>query len=439
MCLNSECLFFWILPSGLAPSDTELNYDPRFLKQKTIWSSEIPPYDLRPALPQPAARMGADVTYAMTRGMCCPECGKCTSRYRWKGWSCSNNDCGFEHMPVHPLITAESIRDPWHPVSAGYSLSQDWAERSTVTTSTEFSHNFRIVRYQIKGVEGHISHMISNRTVNEELQGPDQMFKELQLLDANLERRPFASGREGYMTAFSSNCGMPYKFAASIDSMSFEVAPWPLSETRSRLDWAARLVLGSAFAKQDEFNELLTIGYFDGQNIKYHDDGERGLGSTVASLSLGASADMLFRVKSKHFSGVSKSGCFTDKAPIPGTRDFEARRAAYDDLQTDQFVDNQDRKDRLRQLAEELGLKDVCKDRKPWIRLRLSHGDIVVMHGQAIQEYMEHQVESIASLRFALTCRTILADHLKPDEMPAYEVKPDERLYDGSGIAEMRA
>ena len=147
---------------------------------------------------------------------------------------------------------------------------------------------------------------------------------------------------------------------------------------------------------------------------------------------------MSFRVKSKHFTGVSKSGTFTDKMPIPGTCQYEERRVAYEDLHTISKLDYSGRKERLRSMARELNLKDVCKDRKAWIRLRLSHGDIVVMHGRAIQEYLEHQVDPMGRLRFAMTCRTILANHLKPEEKPAYEVGPDDGGYDGSGIAELK-
>lgn len=53
-------------------------------------------------------------------------------------------------------------------------------------------------------------------------------------------------------------------------------------------------------------------------------------------------------------------------------------------------------------------------------------------------DLQQHQVEPLGSLRFALTCRTILAEHLKPEEMPAYEVKPDDGHYDGSGIEHLK-
>jgi hypothetical protein len=65
------------------------------------------------------------------------------------------------------------------------------------------------------------------------------------------------------------------------------------------------------------------------------------------------------------------------------------------------------------------------------LKMRLAHGDIVVMHGALIQAYYLHCVEPKGSLRFAFTCRNILANHLKEDELPLYEVEPDEIKYDG--------
>jgi hypothetical protein len=44
-------------------------------------------------------------------------------------------------------------------------------------------------------------------------------------------------------------------------------------------------------------------------------------------------------------------------------------------------------------------------------------------------------VESTGSLRFALTCRIFLRNHLTPDQLPKYEVA-DAEIYDGSAIRE---
>jgi hypothetical protein len=48
---------------------------------------------------------------------------------------------------------------------------------------------------------------------------------------------------------------------------------------------------------------------------------------------------------------------------------------------------------------------------------------------------LEHQVEPTGSLRFALTCRTVLGNHLTADQQPKYDVKAAE-VYDGSALRE---
>jgi len=430
MCLHSNCFNFWIKPDGNEPE--VLKYDPRFVKQKTAWLQETPPHDVRPELPEPLMMVGEDTTFAMTRGMCCSRCGRCTSRYLWKGWRCGNVECGYDYTPQHLLIPAVRLRDPWHVTSISYAQSLDFHDTFHVKVDVIMDHNYRINRYTFAGIDGCIIHMIANRTVKEEALGPDLMFEELQQADCGLERRRFKTGSEDFMTAFSNNRGMPYKFVASAESLSFEGSPWPLTETRSRLTWAARRLIGPDVS----FNELLTIGYFQQQNMKYHDDGEFGLGPTVASLSLGYSADMYFRIKGKHWCGTSPSGVFTDTIPLPGTLRYNERMERY--LELIEQNDGSNKASRLRDASTKLGLTWNVKDRKPWLRLRLCHGDNVIMHGNQIQEYFEHQVDSLGSLRFALTCRNILPGHLKTDELPSYNVLPDDGHYNGSRIADLK-
>lgn len=54
------------------------------------------------------------------------------------------------------------------------------------------------------------------------------------------------------------------------------------------------MVCPSEVAK-DPFNELLSLCYLSGQELNFHSDNETGLGSVIASLSLGEAATMHFR------------------------------------------------------------------------------------------------------------------------------------------------
>ena len=53
------------------------------------------------------------------------------------------------------------------------------------------------------------------------------------------------------------------------------------------------------------------------------------------------------------------------------------------------------------------------------------------MHGSLLQSYYLHCVEPKGKMRFAFTCRNILEGHLKPEEMPEYEIEEDKVGYDG--------
>ncbi|KKY13057.1 putative oxoglutarate iron-dependent oxygenase [Diplodia seriata] len=325
-----------------------------------------------------------------------------------------------------------------------------------------FAHNYRINYFTIPGVDGYIAHFIANKTINEEAGGPDDMWTELQAEDLGLRRRPLGSStlRGPTLTQhFAVNYGMPYKFIASTASRPFSSAARPITATRSRLNWAARHCVGhDAHAK--EFNELLALGYFERQKIDYHDDGERGLGPTIATLSVGAPAAMSIRMKAKHYHGMSKGGAYVNAAPMPGCEKYEERRVAHAELDRLKKLKQEKLKEKkpkgekpkqrksigevdaydkmLKALPRQLGL-NTAKNAKDAVTMHLRHGDIVVMHGRKIQEYYEHAVEPIGKLRFALTCRYIDPDSLKPEDCPDYEVEADAGDYDGSRLPAVSA
>ncbi|KAK0645301.1 hypothetical protein DIS24_g8063 [Lasiodiplodia hormozganensis] len=355
---------------------------------------------------------------------------------------------------------------------------------SAVSFRVEFAHNYRINYFTIPGVDGFIAHFIANQTVNEEPGGPDAMWTDLQTTggDLGLLRRPLATStlRGPALTKhFCVNYGMPYKFIAATASRSFDTAAHSITATRSRLNWAARHCIGPENHNK-EFNELLALGYFEQQRISYHDDGEFGLGPTIATLSIGAPATMKIRLKAKHYHGISKTGLYVTAPPVPGCVKYEERCAVHEeleelkkdrkgqkktakrdeeedggddvekmmDLDQDQDVANQGQDEvapvpdavdpdaytaRLKALPEELGL-ELKGNAKDVLTMHLGHGDIVVMHGAKMQQYYEHAVDPVGKLRFALTCRYIDPDSLKPEDRPDYEVKPDMGDYDGSRL-----
>ena len=167
--------------------------------------------------------------------------------------------------------------------------------------------------------------------------------------------------------------------------------------------------------------------------INYHDDGEFGLGPTIATLSLGAPGTMRLRMKARHYNGVSNASIYDDSPPLPGCAAYASRLAVQSSLSSLKSTDSKAYRARLKSLPKELKLKSGGTARDA-ITMTLAHGDIVVMHGERIQKYYEHSVEHAGKLRFALTCRYIDPESLKEADKPAYEVAPDAGGYDGANL-----
>lgn len=442
MCLNSKCEKFWCLPDGDTPDAAQLIYDPRFLKQKTAWTNEQAPIRFRFPLYATSAIAGEDYKLENLRGMTCPECGKCNARVKWEGWECTG--CGFEHMPKITPLPAASIQDQNYPVTDAYPSSYDSA-LSHVKLSVEFSHNYRWITYKFKvsaTEEGEVVHGIANRIVREETGGPNEMWEDLQTNCHGLVRRELSNA---LMNSFTINYGMPYKFIAAGESLPFTDAPWPVTEAVSRLNWADRMTSGTAVKDQEKFNELYLVAYLQDQSMSYHDDGEKGLGSTVATLSLGGRAEMNFRPKSPFYHGMKtihykkkRMTVMTKDEPLPEFPNYELRKQFLGEIQGGNLSEDEQH-ERLAEMATALRAAYPAKQSHTkvddYIKLSLGHGDIVIMRGAHLQKYYEHAVTPKGLMRYALTCRTVLPGHLKESELPNYEVDLVQDEYDGSRIA----
>ncbi|KAG9683324.1 hypothetical protein KCU95_g11688, partial [Aureobasidium melanogenum] len=442
LCLNSKCEKFWCLPDGSTPDATQLIYDPRFLKQKTPWANEQAPMSFRFPFYTTPAIAGEDYKVENLRGMTCPECGKCNARVKWEGWECTS--CGFEHKPQITPLPAASIQDQNYPVSDAYPSSHDSA-LPHVKISVNFSHNYRWITYKFKvsaTEEGEVVHGIANKIVREEVKGPNEMWENLQTDCHGLVRRELSNA---LMNSFTLNYGMPYKFIAAGDSLPFTDAPWPVTEAVSRLNWADRITSRDTDKDKEKFNELYLVAYLQDQSMNYHDDGEKGLGSTVATLSLGGRAEMGFRPKSFFFHGMKsidynrkKMTVMTKDDPLPQFPNYELRKQYLEEIRNAGLSEGEE-KERLAEMATSLRAayppKQSCTRVEDWVKLSLGHGDIVIMCGAHLQKYYEHGVSPKGLMRYALTCRTVLPGHLKDSELPDYEVDLVQDEYDGSRIA----
>lgn len=196
---------------------------------------------------------------------------------------------------------------------------------------------------------------------------------------------------------------MPYKYIVSVDSKSFSEAPQVIMDGLARLTWVGRKTAEGVGATYKDCNELLALGYFEQQSIKvglqlrskrcgasvadslqYHDDGEKDLGPTIATMSLGGDAVMTVRMKENVFS--AKKHDFT-KPVLPGCQLYNERSQLNDDyknLKPAGFARSKARFDNA--LRQTTNLKRSCP---ALLTMKLKHGDMVVMHGHKLQKYYE--------------------------------------------------
>lgn len=173
-----------------------------------------------------------------------------------------------------------------------------------------------------------------------------------------------------------------YKHVVKVPTYSFEESPKVVGDACYYLTKVTRRVvtLPSAITA-GPFNEVLSVGYskpfcslsphfpsvpdarfaVQGSKMNFHDDGEKGLGPLVTTLSLGGEAAMAFRKKDK------KSKVKTEDVPLePADTTAPAAKKAPRTLLT----------------------------------LKLVHADITIMEGEDVQKYFEHAITAKEGLRF---------------------------------------
>ncbi|KAF2103765.1 hypothetical protein NA57DRAFT_29427, partial [Rhizodiscina lignyota] len=444
MCLSSTCEAFWKLSSGKEPAHEHLRYDPRFLKQKTVWPYTCEPTSLVPPLMQECDDdlLGHNFSRMAAMGAVCEKCGRCNSRIFWERWVCAAPGCDWTYPPQPAIIPANALVDFYRPFSTGFPGAADTVHPS-IPSRSFFRYNYRIQLYIIPGC-GFVAHLSPNRTALDSAGGPNDIFEELQHADIGLQRRTLSNSKVkgSRMSSFTMNFGMPYKFVAATSSMSFDDAPNGVLEAKTRMICASKLVIddllteiaaeaGVANQEYEQFNECLALAYMEDQSINYHDDGEAGLGPTIATESYGAPGEMRLRMKAIHWNGVSKEGNLLMAEPKPGCKNYDRRLEMWKELEALKGAGRVDEvAPKASEFAKELKSKKQRKIADDAVKMHLGHGDIVIMHGDGVQKYYEHSVSHSGKLRFALTCRHIRAEHLKADEKPPYEVKLDTEEFD---------
>ncbi len=371
VCLNINCALYFKLTNGNFVRDLdspEYNQDfknerTRFVQTRALVSLATPLLNEEDMVIN--ARSGTEVLY--TKGMVCPQCKCCSRKMEFTSWSCENDTCRFTYSLPTRIISVEEAQP------AGLKPDTQFSAKGI-----QISHwpvgSFNLYEYRIPGPDdkdgnkttaGFLRHFKSNAAINAQKDGPDDLFALMQQKESNfgLKRRPVrCPGTVGEILTghYACNWGATYKFIVAQDSTPFKDAPEVLIKALKKMSWAGQQTFQHIGESFKPFNELLSIGYMEGNSIGYHDDGEKDLGPTIATLSLGAQAEMMLRPKSKSSIGPGRNNAKNTKADV--------------------------------------------------LKVTLNHGDIIIMHGRDLQKYYEHAVKPYGTLRFALTCR-----HIDPD------------------------
>ncbi|KAL5339399.1 hypothetical protein BJX70DRAFT_397849 [Aspergillus crustosus] len=458
MCLNGDCKEnFWKLNGAAPPKD--LTYYQNFLDLRQPFDPNCEPH--HPLVPDLLSTVDDNDPHFTTsriawKGIVCPLCRKCVSRRLWDAWTCRDphhkikndpeNQCAFVRtVPMHSVSLRSVIDDvALGPIKQVLPIDARFHPNVLQMTIDDTSfYPYRKITYHLGDV-GSVIHFVANGVINSRPGGPNDLFNELQndALKLKLQRYELDQAVvKGTMNAqFAANFGMPYKFVVGVDSFSFKEAPEPILRILGRLKWATEQAGLTLNEKTRDPNELLALGYMEGQKIGPHDDGEDTLGPTIASISLGAPSTMAIRMKYNYYHGYTKTKNkkkkLIDNDPvIPLCENYQRRRELKDKLdqsmlQLEQtYGEDLDKLEEFKKEAMELYKEEWfdAYSKKPdkaheappaVIKMQLNHGDMMVMHGEGVQKYFEHGVDlsNGGRLRFALTARHVLKDRIDPGQ-----------------------
>ncbi|KAH7312117.1 2OG-Fe(II) oxygenase superfamily-domain-containing protein [Rhexocercosporidium sp. MPI-PUGE-AT-0058] len=392
ICMHPACKSYF-KRDGLFIDATNYHYSQPFLEARSEFMGQVP-VSAAPCLPDTTAGtlFTDDLFNNYKQGFVCSSCGCCSRQKHWSYWECENKDCGLTFPTRQQAMSladaqVESAGGPKR--LTGFAKPGIKVEHFTLGAYQGTKYSFPD---ETGDVIGFVALLKSNKEINSQKNGPDELydlFSSQKHGGFALERKPVrapGSIGEKLTQQFGLNYGATYKFIVRTESKSFSNAPPAILRVLKRCTWAAEDAVNQHGGVYEAPNELLALGYTECGEMGYHDDGEKTVGSTVTSLSLGCRSTMNFRPKSE-------------------TTLFGPSRKT--------------------------GHKPAV------LQFSIEHGDLMVMHGSTIQKLYEHCANTYGQRRFALTCRTIRFDTMSKIEkqhamedgaIPAYA---EEFKYDG--------
>ena len=169
------------------------------MTERTSYDGQAPG-PLSPPLPtdQTMAQFAAcGYEKAFKSGIVCQKCGCCSRRIVWDHWYCENSNCNFTYrlaqrtMPINEVIDKAMSN-----VDNGSLLDQMDAEftRGGVRRTHSIHGHWNINEYAIPDdtgeVIGFVRHFKSNGIINQQKDGPNDLFKQMQRGEYALRRNP---------------------------------------------------------------------------------------------------------------------------------------------------------------------------------------------------------------------------------------------------------
>ncbi|TCD66726.1 hypothetical protein EIP91_001019 [Steccherinum ochraceum] len=349
MCLKPSCSAFFTLNDG--PPPVSLTYSDTFTRPLPFRREDVG--EIRPPQPSSNPIDGVSTGRHACKGFHCRKCGRLSSRFKWEHWECRN--CGNVVTVTGAFRYATEFK---YQAQGEQFVHHRHAPEAGIIKSRLQLYNYgrgfsQFVTFTLPEHRGHIHCIFSAPFGNLEADKILALYQE-EAKSGHLKFRrwPLRSHKcRGTLLTnyFSQNTGEEYHYIAGTENtVSWEEAPAAVIGARKLINERMQLALNKSYL----FNEVLSAGYMEKQKMAFHSDAEKGLGGTVASLSLGASAYMHFRLHAR----------FAKELPKGSTKDV--------------------------------------------LSLYLRHGDVVVMEGADIQKYYEHTVVPL-NFRIAATARNI--------------------------------
>lgn len=367
-----------------------------------------------------------DRMYALSRGFWCPDCGMLNRRLKWSEWECANSECSFKMEGAPAFMTADQLTAIKKTPEPNWSLKKCF-DRSE-DTGTHMRHHYDL-QYGCC-----VTVIVPKAGTNAAPQGSDWLLERFQLLanDGQIDlQKQFVKAKNIGTTSnhFIHNFGHAYNLDIDIKQhKSFEDAPPELSIARDAVNSLCQRYQSKP--GEEDFNQCYVAAYFRNNKMGYHSDGEMGLGSVIATWTLGGEGVMQIAPRPVQFFGrTANNTCMQEEdLLLPGVLAREERKALKEARDAKLTADPNDAEARTAYTEgfEALMKKQPArKTREPetLLQIPLTHGSVVVMHGENMQKHYEHKVSVNTPLRFALTFRNVTAANalqksLKTGEYP---------------------